>query len=110
MQRYRLHWIAPPWLMATCSQPPIRLRSELSLRESVDIAHMRYFEISRYHVRPGHDKDWESLVKLYRTGCEKIPDCHWAAYQSVYGMEDGTYIIFNPMKSAGEIDHAFGDM
>jgi len=68
------------------------------------------WEISRNHVRPGHDKDWESPVKLYQKGCEKIPDCHRAAYQSVYGLENGTYIIFNPMISAGEIDHAYGDM
>jgi hypothetical protein len=97
-------------LLAATDQAALLLRPELSLRDSVDIPHMRYFEISRYHVRPGHDKDFESLVKLYQKGCEKIPDCHWAAYQAVYGLEDGTYIIFNPMKSAAQIDHAFGDM
>jgi hypothetical protein len=71
---------------------------------------MRYFEISRFHVRPGHDKEWESLVKLYQRGCEKLPDCHWAAYEAVYGREDDTYVIFNPMKTAAEIDRKFGDM
>jgi hypothetical protein len=30
-------------------------------------------------------------------------------YQSVYGQEDGTYIVFNQMKSAAEIDRGFGD-
>jgi len=97
-------------LLAATDQAALILRHELSLRENVDIAHMRYFEISRFHVRPGHDKDWESLVKLYQKGCENIPDCHWATYQAVYGAEDGTYIIFNPMKSAAEIDHNFGQM
>jgi hypothetical protein len=97
-------------LLAATDQAALMLRPDLSLRESVDIAHMRYFEISRYHVRPGHNKDWESLVKLYQKGCEKIPDCHWAMYQSVYGLEEGTNIVFNPLKSAAEIDHNFGQM
>jgi hypothetical protein len=97
-------------LLASTDQAALMLRPELSLRESVDIAHMRYFEISRIHIRPGHDKDFESLAKLYQKGCEKLPDCHWAMYQAVYGLEDGTYIIFNPMKSAAEIDHTIGNM
>jgi hypothetical protein len=97
-------------LLASTDQAALMLRPDLSLRESVDIAHMRYFEISRIHIRPGHDKDFESLAKLYQKGCEKLPDCHWAMYQSVYGLEDGTYIIFNPMKSAAEIDHNIGNM
>jgi hypothetical protein len=86
------------------------LRPELSLRTGQDIPHMRYFEIARFQVRPGHDKDWEALVKLYQKGCEKIPDCHWDMYQIVYGAPDGTYIVFNPLKSAAEIDRNFESM
>jgi hypothetical protein len=97
-------------LLAATDQGALILRPELSLRTDIDIPHMRYFEISRFHVRPGHDKDWESLVKLYQQGCEKLPECHWAAYEAVYGAEDNTFIIFNPMKSASEIDRNFSQM
>ncbi len=97
-------------LLAATDQAALKLRPELSMREKLDLPHMRYFEISRVHVRPGHDHDFEELVKLYQKGCEKIPECHWAMYQVVYGLEDGTYIIFNPMKSAAEIDHNFTTM
>jgi hypothetical protein len=82
-------------------------REDLSLHAGVDIPHMRYFEISLFHVKPGHDKDWEALVKMYQQGFEKTPEVHWAMYESVYGQADGTFIIFNPMKSATEIDHGF---
>jgi hypothetical protein len=102
--------VADGELLAGTDQAALMLRPDLSLRTDIDIPHMRYFEISRYHVRAGHDKDFESLVKLYQQGCEKIPGCHWAAYQVVYGLEDNTYIIFNPMKTAAEIDHNFGSM
>ena len=97
-------------LLSETDQAAMVLREELSFRDKVDIPHMRYFEISRYHVRPGHDKDSEALVKLYQKGCENLPDCHWAAYEVVYGRENGTYVIFNPMKSAAEIDRNFGQM
>ncbi len=97
-------------LLTGTDQGALMLRPELSLRTNIDIPHMRYFEISRFHVRPGHEQDFEALVKLYQKGVENLPQIHWAMYQAVYGREDGTYILFNPMKSAEEIDHAFSQM
>jgi hypothetical protein len=94
-------------MLAATDQAVLMLRPELSFRTDVDIPHMRYFEISHFHLRPGHDKDWEALAKLYQQGCEKMPECHWAMYQVVYGLENDSYILFNPMKSAAEIDHGF---
>ena len=82
-------------------------RQEYSLRASVDIAHMRYFDISLYRVRPGHQKDWDDLVKAVLPAYDKMPDVHWATYEAVYGQQGTTYIIFTPMKSAAEIDQGF---
>jgi hypothetical protein len=85
----------------------LAFREEYSLRPAVDIAHMRYFEISHFQVKPGHDKEWEEIVKLVMAAYEKIPGVHWATYASVYGFPDTSYIIFNAMKSASEIDKSF---
>jgi len=101
--------VADGELLSGVDQSAAIFREDLSLRPKVDIAHMRYFEISRVQVKQGHDKDWEALVKIYQSGFEKIPEAHWVIYQSQYGHEDGTYIIFNPIKSAAEIDRSFGD-
>jgi hypothetical protein len=79
-------------------------REDFSLRPEVDIAHTRYFEISKFQVRQGHDKDWDAIIKLVTEAYKKIPDAHWATYVSQYGNPDTTYIIFNPIKSASEID------
>jgi hypothetical protein len=81
---------------------------EQSLRAPVDIAHMRYFEISLYRVRPGHRHEWTQAVKLVKAAYEKVPESHWAMYQAAYGQEDVTYVVFVPMKSATEIDTGFG--
>jgi hypothetical protein len=102
--------LADSELLDSTDAAALALRPELSLRTNLDIPHMRYFEISSFHVREGHDKDFEELVKMYQKGCENLPDCHWAMYQAVYGADDGTYIVFNPLKSAAEIDHNFGQM
>jgi hypothetical protein len=52
---------------------------ELSLHTTVEIPHMRYFEISRYVIKPGHAQEWRELAKLYVNGFEKMPEVHWAA-------------------------------
>lgn len=77
---------------------------EQSLRGPVDIAHMRYFEIDLYRVRPGHRKEWGDILKLVKAAYDKIPDAHWAVYEAAYGQEDATYLVIIPMKSAAEID------
>ncbi len=77
---------------------------EQSLRGPVDIAHMRYFEISLYRVHPGHRGEWNELVKLVKAAYETVPDVHWAMYEAVYGQEDPTYVVIIPRKSAAEID------
>jgi len=101
--------VADGEMLSGVDQGMLMFREELSLRPKVDIAHMRYFEISRFHVKQGHDKDWEDLLKMYQSGFEKIPEAHWATYQIVYGVEDGTYIIFNSIKTAAEIDRELAD-
>ena len=78
---------------------------EQSLRAPVDIAHMRYFEIDLYRVRPGHRKEWADAVKLVKAAYETIPETHWAMYDAIYGQEDATYVVIIPRKSAAEIDH-----
>jgi hypothetical protein len=80
---------------------------EYSLRSAVDIAHMRYFEISAYRVRPGHDADWDTIVKMVKAGYEKIPAAHWATYHAQYGQEGNTYVVFTQIKSLAEVDQGF---
>jgi hypothetical protein len=77
---------------------------EYSLRSAVDLPHMRYFGISVIRVRPGHEGDWDTGMKMYKAAWEKVPGANWAAYHVQYGLEGNTYVIFTPLKSAAEID------
>jgi hypothetical protein len=85
-------------------------REDLSLRAPVDIAHMRYMEITIFNIRPGHMHDWETLVKMYLAAYEKIPNAHWATYQKMYGTQSGgRFIAITPMKSLAEVDQEMID-
>jgi len=100
-------WAIDGELLSETDSGAFALREEYSLHPEVDIAHSRYFEISKFQVRQGHDKDWDALVKLVTEAYKRIPDAKWITYSSVYGNPDTTYIIFNAMKSASEIDRNF---
>jgi hypothetical protein len=92
-------------LLSDFDQGVFIYREDLSLHSAVDIPHMRYFEISVFRVKPGHEKDFEALAKIYISAYDKVPDTHWAAYEVAYGSLGNTILLFSPMKTASEIDH-----
>jgi hypothetical protein len=77
---------------------------EQSLRAPVEIAQMRYFEITLYRVRPGHRHEWSEALKLVKAAYERVPNMHWAVYQNMFGGEDATYLVIIPRKSLAELD------
>lgn len=77
---------------------------EYSLRTGGSIATMRYMELTVFKVKPGHRKEWGELAKMYQTGFEKIPEMHWAVFESLYGADNDEFLIASPMKSAADLD------
>jgi hypothetical protein len=98
-------------LLASFDQGAFMYREEGSLRADIaDVPHCRYFEISAFRVRPGHQKEWTELVNLYKEGYEKVPNAKWALFESVYGADNGgVYLVINPMKSLAEVEQGFAD-
>jgi hypothetical protein len=85
-------------------------RDDLSLRAPVPGDHFHYVEIQLFRIRPGHDKDWDDLVKMYIAAFQKIPNAHWATFQKIYGTESGSrFIAVTPMKSMAEADQELLD-
>lgn len=98
-------------LLTSFDQGVFVYREGMSLRAAVDIAHMRYFEASLFEIRPGHEHEWEELVKMYKEGFEKaIPEAKWATFESAYSVGSGPrYLVLNPMKSLAEVDQMYAD-
>ena len=104
--------VADGELLSSYDTGVLAYREDMSLRPTAtNIAQSRYFELSRFKVRQGHDKEWEALVKMYIDGyTQASPDVHWVVYQSMYGADNGgVYLVFNAMKSLAEADTGFGD-
>ena len=92
-------------LLDSMDQGVFVYREEMSLRTMKDISHMRYLEISAYHVRPGHSKEWRELVKLVKAAYETgVPESHWGMYEQVYGGDGGTFLVLTARKSLAELD------
>jgi hypothetical protein len=97
-------------LLDSVDQGVFVFNEELSLRPRPDLSAMRYLDISVYHVRPGHNKDWNDLVKMVKNGYEKaVPDAHWGVFAQHYGGEGGTYLVLTARKSLSEVDRSFLD-
>ncbi len=92
-------------LLSDYDQTVCTFSEEQSLRPNIEIAHMRYFEISLFAVKPGHRQEWNELVKMAIAGYQNVPGMHWATYEVQYGQTEGPlYIVFSGLKSGSEID------
>lgn len=97
-------------LLESTDQGVFYLHEEMSLRPRPDLSQMRYLEISAYHVRPGHDKEWTEAVAMVKAAYEKgVPGSHWGMFQQLYGGEGATYLVLMAHKSLAEIDQSFAD-
>jgi len=95
-------------LLTSLESTVLAYREDQSFHAPVNIAQMRYFDISRYKIRPGHEKEWDALVKLYTDNYGKADaNAHWAMYQAMYGSQaGGVYLVLTPLKSLAEADNA----
>jgi hypothetical protein len=86
-----------------------RFRAELSNPGKVDVAKTRVWEVLIFHVRPGHEADFNEAAKLYKSTVEqgKI-DFPWATYEVLAGMPGPVYLVFLPHLTLTEIDPATG--
>jgi hypothetical protein len=97
-------------LLDSVDQGVFVFNEEQSLRPRPDLSPFRYLDISVYHVRPGHTKDWNDLVKMVKSAYEKaVPEAHWGVFEQHYGGEGGTYLVLTARKSLSEVDRSFMD-
>ena len=83
---------------------------EMSLHTGADISKARYWQLQTFRLKPGHDKDWADLVKIYTDGFANMPAANWATYESQFDENNGgLWLIITPMKTLDEVDSAMGD-
>jgi hypothetical protein len=78
---------------------------ELSFHPRPDFSHARYYELTAFRVRLGHDKQFRDVTKMYKEALEKAGmSVHWGMYSLMYGGDGGTYISLTHRDSLTEID------
>jgi hypothetical protein len=59
-----------------------------------------------FHVRRGHDQDFNDVVKQYVKAYQSaLPEAHWAMFEKRYGVgSDNTYILCTALDSLSDVD------
>jgi hypothetical protein len=82
----------------------------LSYHPRPDFSHARYYELTAFRIRMGHEKEWREVTKMYKEACDKAgAGLHWGAYEVTYGGDSGTYIMLTHRESLAEIDKEGAD-
>ena len=86
-------------------------RTDLSMGEFPDLAKMRFWEITIFRVRPGHEAAFEAAAKAYRSAAQRAAPAttRWRLYEVVAGLPGPTYIVFSSVAAFGELDRGMTD-
>lgn len=97
-------------LLEGLDQAIFTYNQDLSYHPHPDVSHARYYELTVFHVKLGHRKDWNDVTKMYKDLCDKAgSSAHWATYEVAFGGDDGTYISITARNSLTEIDNGMAE-
>src|SRR5262249_7185299 len=87
-----------------------RFRDDLRYNvKSVKLCECLYVQLRTVRIRPGHDGEYAEIRKLVNAAREKSNSpTHSAVYQVISGAPNGTYLLFNPIKTLTETDPVGG--
>ena len=82
----------------------------LSFHPHPDYSHARYYELTMFRVKLGHEKEFRELTKMYKDAMDKAGSKeHWGMYEVMYGGEGGTYIGITGRASLAEVDESLAN-
>jgi hypothetical protein len=80
-------------------------RADLSAGTFPNVAKIRFYEITWFRVRPGHEQEFERLAKVFQAGYKKAaPQASYRLYQVAAGMPGPTYVVFGSYQTIAELD------
>lgn len=85
-------------------------RPDLSQGNFPDLAKARFFEITWFRVRPGHEAQFDAAVKAYTASAKRAaPDASWRTYEIIAGAPSPTFLIFASVDSYADFDKMVDD-
>jgi hypothetical protein len=87
-----------------------RGRKDLSYGAYPETAKQRFYEITIFRVRPGHEQGFEAAAKAYGAAAKRgAPDTSYRVYEVMAGLPSPTYLVFSSVTSYGAFDKAQTD-
>lgn len=87
-----------------------RARKDLSYGAYPDLAKQRFFEITWFRVRPGHEQQFEAAGKAYGAAAKRGGvSSGYRVYEVVAGVPGPTFLIFSSVGAYGELDQLMTD-
>jgi hypothetical protein len=81
------------------------LRPDMSYRDTVAWSSMHAYQMITVRARPGHSDDVKRIAEKIRATHQAAgTSAHWAMYQGMMGVPDGTFLVIIPLKSVADID------
>jgi hypothetical protein len=82
-----------------------RARPELSVGQFPDLAKARYFQITVYRIRPGHESQFEAAARAYGAAMKRgAPKGSGRVYQVVAGMPVPTFLVISSLEDYADFD------
>lgn len=80
-------------------------RPDLSLGSFPDVAMARFWEITTFRVRPGHEQHFAAAVKAYSAAATRAsPSTRFRVYEVIAGAPSGTFLVYGTVDSYAEFD------
>jgi len=80
-------------------------RPDLSHGAFPDLALARFWEITTFRVRPGHEQGFADAAKAYAAAAKRsAPNASWRTYEVLAGLPGPTYLVFGSSQTFGEFD------
>jgi hypothetical protein len=80
-------------------------RPDLSMGAYPDLARQRFWEITTFRVRPGHEGEFDAAAKAYIAAAQRsAPSTTFRVYEVIAGGLTPTYLIFSSITAYGQFD------
>jgi hypothetical protein len=85
-------------------------RKDLSRGTFPDTAKQRFYEVTIFRVRPGHESSFAAAAKAYGSAAGRsAPETNFRVYEVIAGMPGPTYLVFSSVPSFGQFDRMMSE-
>jgi hypothetical protein len=82
-------------------------RPDLSHGSFPDLAKTRFYSITVFRVKPGHDSAFAAAAKAYAAAASRsAPHASWRTYQVLAGLPSPTFLVFSSYETFGDLDRS----